>query len=323
MFLQVTTSKNSHLILVLIIAIATCLLFPTISAWLEMPHLITLATRIAIMSIAAVSLNLLIGTSGLVSFGHGMYLAIGAYSVAILQTLGVDSALAHFPTAALVAGLFAALVGPLALRTSGIAFIMVTLAFAQMFFYLMVSLRALGGDDGMSLVGRSGFGIFDLGNQIALFEVSALALVTVTAMAAMFNNSTAGYGLRAARENLRRAESLGLDVQRLRRIVYVLSAVLTAFAGFLFANLNGYVSPSYAAWPVSGDLILMVVLGGMGSVYGPIVGAIFLLVFESFAPSLTEHWMLPYGIAIIWIVMTTRQGLLGAFLNRFIAGGRS
>lgn len=302
--------------------VAVCLILPITSAWLEAPHLLTLATRIAIMSVAAVSLNLLIGTSGLVSFGHGMYLAIGAYAVAILQTQGINNGLIHFIAAVLVAGGVASLVGPLSLRTSGIAFIMVTLAFAQMFFYLMISLRAFGGDDGMSLVGRSGFGSLDLGDRLVLFEVSALLLATVTALAVRFNCSTAGYALRAARENLRRAESLGLDIQRLRCIVYVLSAALTAVAGGLFANLNGYVSPSYAAWPMSGDLILMVVLGGMGSVYGPIVGAVFLLLFESFAPGLSEHWMLPYGIAIVWIVITTRQGLLGALVGRRIAGGK-
>lgn len=302
------------------VILSTCVLVPTVCFWFDAPHLVTLATRIAILSIAAISLNLLIGTCGLVSFGHGMYLAIGAYSVSILQTTGVDNGFAHFSAATVVAGIAAALIGPLALRTSGIAFIMVTLAFAQMFFYLMISLRVFGGDDGMSLAGHSLLGPLDLGNRLGLFEVSVLLLAAITALSQLFNRSTAGYALRAARQNVRRAESLGLDIHRLRRIVYVVSAVLTADAGSLFANLNSYVSPSYSAWPMSGDLILIVVLGGMGSVFGPIVGAIFLLSVESFAPGLSEHWMLPYGIAIVWIVMTARHGLLGALLALRPAG---
>lgn len=300
---------------------AALLALPAVAHLGDQAHYLTLGARVAVFGIAALSLNLLVGFSGLISLGHAMYLAIGAYAAAIPLSMGLASGWLHLAVAVLASLGVALPAGLVALRTTGMSFIMITLAFAQMFFYLMVSLRVFGGDDGMSLTGRSDFGLLSLADPDQLY-FACIGLLTLAALGStLLFHSRMGYVLRGARQNPRRLEALGLDVFRHRLAAYLLSALLAALAGVLFANLNGYVSPSYAAWTLSGDLVLMVVLGGMHTVLGPLVGATFLILFESIAPSLGEHWMLPYGLSIVAIVMLTRHGLYGALLQRLGGAG--
>lgn len=290
---------------------------PLIAEAFGNPHYVTLFTRIVILATVATSLNLLIGFAGMVSLGHALFFAIGAYAVAIPASHGITDGWTQLLLALLASGLVALATGVIAIRTSGMAFIMITLAFAQMFFFLMVSLRQYGGDDGLSVPQRSDFDILDLASAPTLFYVAfAVLLLTLYGVWRTYHSSF-GYVLRGARSNERRMRALGFAVDKVRIATYVASAMIAAVGGLLFANLNAYVSPSYAAWTVSGDLVLMIVLGGAGTVLGPLVGAIFLLLFETWAPGLTEHWMLPYGLAIVAIVLSSRHGIYGSIARRF------
>jgi len=208
-----------------------------------------------------------------------------------------------------------ALTGIVSLRTTGIAFIMITLAFAQMFFYLFVSLKQYGGDDGLSITTRSNFGLFSLDSPSTLYYV-ALGLV----LAALFFtrrliNARFGMVLRGCRINERRINALGFASLRYKLSAYVLSSVLCGVAGLLYANLTGFASPAYMAWTVSGEMIVMVVLGGMGTVFGPLIGALALLLSEEVLKALTDHWMMILGPLIVLVVLTARRGVYGYLLD--------
>jgi branched-chain amino acid transport system permease protein len=305
-----------------VLLLAGLALVPLLAAVLGQPFWITLFTRVLIFALAAMGLNLVLGFGAMVSFGHAMYIGIGAYAVGILSYHGVDSGFVQLLAALAVGGLVAVAVGAICLRTSGMAFIMITLAFAQMLFFLAVSLREYGGDDGMQLKGRSLFGPLDLNNATVLYYLAFALLLAVLFAFWRLVHSRFGMVLRGCRSNPRRMASLGFPTLRYRLTAYVISALVCVLAGMLMANLTRFVSPSYMAWTVSGELIVMTVLGGLGTLIGPIAGATALLLVEEALSSfkvgvpwldtvVNQHWLALIGLFIIFVVLVLKQGIYG------------
>lgn len=293
---------------VLLIGLA---LVPVIAAAISQPYYVTLFTRIVIMALAALGLNLILGYGAMVSFGHALYLGIGAYSVGILTHHGIGSGWAHLAVALGIGLVVAILLGLVCLRTSGVAFIMITLAFAQMFYFLVVSLKQYGGDDGLTIAARSDFGIFSLASNTALYYFAFVILVLVLAFFHRLIDSRFGMVLRGCRSNERRMIALGFPTLRYRLTAYVISALVCVIAGVLLGNLTKFASPSYMAWQVSGELIVMIVLGGMGTLVGPVAGATALLLLEEVLAGITQHWMIIMGPVIVLIVLVAKRGIYG------------
>ena len=275
-------------------------------------YFVGFATRVVALAIAAVALDLVIGYAGLVSFGHAAFLGIGAYAVAIMGEEGVESLLVILPVALAASAAFAALTGAISLRTSGVYFIMITLAFAQMLFFTLSSLSAYGGDDGVTLwYLPTVLGADPLSDPSVLFYVALLALAAAYALCRWMVGTRFGRVLRAARENPVRVAAVGHDVFRHRLVAYTVSGTIAGAAGVLLALQAEYVSPAIAAWPRSGDLIFMVVLGGMGSLHGAILGAVAFVVLEEALSEITQHWPLVFGPFLILVVLFARGGLVG------------
>ena len=300
---------------------------PLFAAWTGESYWVTLFTRILIFALAASGLNLVLGFGAMVSFGHAMYIGIGAYAVGILSFHGVDNGWWQLLAALSVGGLVALAVGAICLRTSGMAFIMITLAFAQMLFFLAVSLRDYGGDDGLRLSGRSQFGGLDLESADALYYLAYGLLLAVLGFFARLVPSRFGMVLRGCRSNARRMASLGFPTFRYRLSAYVISALVCVLAGMLLANLARFIAPSYMAWTVSGELIVMTVLGGLGTLIGPVAGAAGLLLLEELLTSvklgvpwlddlLNQHWLALIGLFIVLVVLLLKQGLYGWLVAR-------
>ncbi|NML34799.1 branched-chain amino acid ABC transporter permease [Paraburkholderia antibiotica] len=284
---------------------------PAYAALTGQPFLVVLFARIAIFAIAALSLDLMLGVGGLVSFGHALYFGLGAYATGMLAQHGVASGTLHLAVTLAACALVALVTGAIALRTSGIAFIMITLAFAQMFYFFAVSLREYGGDDGFALANASRFGGVSLGDSISLYYVAAGLLVALLLFGRRFLKSAAGMTLGGIRINERRMRALGVPATQMKLAVYVIAAMLCGVAGMLFANLTQFVAPSYMSWTMSGDLIVMVVIGGAGSFVGPLLGTLVMVLLEEGLKSVTEHWMLVMGPLIVIAVLLSRRGLIG------------
>jgi branched-chain amino acid transport system permease protein len=310
-----------------VLLLAGLALVPLLASLAGQPFWITLFTRILIFALAAMGLNLVLGFGAMVSFGHAMYIGIGAYAVGILSYHGIDSGIVQLLAALGVGGIVALGVGAICLRTSGMAFIMITLAFAQMLFFLGVSLREYGGDDGMQLKGRSTFGLLDLNNATVLYYLAYGLLLAVLYGFWRLVHARFGMVLRGCRSNPRRMASLGFPTLRYRLSAYVISALVCVLAGMLMANLTRFVSPSYMAWTVSGELIVMTVLGGLGTLIGPIAGATALLLVEEALASfkiglpwldtvVNQHWLALIGLFIIFVVLALKQGIYGWLVVR-------
>ena len=276
---------------------------------------IALATRILIFALAATSLNLILGFGGMVSFGHAAFLGVGAYTVVILSQMGVVDAWVAWPAAMVVAGLFALLIGAVSLRTQGVYFIMITLAFAQMMYYLVVSFKAYGGDDGMSLPARSRIGFLDMSNDTHFYYVTLLACVAVLVLIARVLNARFGHVLQAIRENEVRMQSLGYAVFRYKLCAFIMSGALAGLAGALLANQSGFVSPAMMQWSQSGMLMMMVILGGVGHLYGGVWGAIVFLLLEETLSHFTIHWQLGLGALLLMVVLLLPNGLTSALTH--------
>ena len=291
--------------------------------------LLTLFTRILILALAATSLNLIMGFGGMVSFGHAAYLGVGGYVVGILAYEGISSGFVQWPLAILISALFALAIGALSLRTRGVYFIMITLAFAQMVYYLGVSLSRYGADDGLTIYRRSQFaGLVDLSNRTVLYYICLALLLGAIYLIWRLVNSRFGMVIRGARSNERRMRSIGFPTYRYRLVCFVVAGALCGLAGALLANFTNFISPAMMHWTRSGDLIVMVVLGGMGSVFGPTIGAVALLVLEETLPLLigrlgfplfgeaalraAEYWQIVLGPMLLAIVLFARGGIYGA-----------
>jgi len=293
-------------------------LLPVYAAASGNAFLLTLFTRIVILAIAATSLNLIMGYGGLVSFGHAAYLGIGGYVIGILAKEGITSGFVQWPLALVVSGLFALVVGALSLRTRGVYFIMITLAFAQMIYYVAVGLDRYGGDDGLTIYRRSQFaGLLNLSNKTVFYYVCLILLMAVIYVCWRLVNSRFGLVVQGARSNDRRMRSLGFPTFRYRLTCFVIAGVLCGLAGALLANHTDFVSPAMMHWTRSGDLIVMVVLGGMASTFGPLIGAVALLVLEETLSGMTEYWQIILGPLLLLVVLFARGGIDG-----LLAGGR-
>ena len=304
------------------------------SAWVPLLVLLLLATvpfvaqatgqqfyvaffaRIIIYAIAACALNIALGYGGLVSFGHSLFLGLGAYAVGIASFHEVGNGWAHLALCLGVCGLVALVTGAISLRTTGIAFIMITLAFAQMGYFLFVSLKNYGGDDGMSIAKPSRFGPVDLSSATSVYVIAFLVLVLTIWWLAKLRVAPFGMVIRGAKQNARRVNAAGIPVVRYQLLAYVMSGMLTGVAGLLLANLNAFASPSTLAWSVSGELIVIVVIGGLGTVFGPLMGALVFLGLEEILKGFTDHWMVIFGPLIVIVALLGKSGIIG-LLQRF------
>jgi branched-chain amino acid transport system permease protein len=292
-------------------------LVPAYSWLFDAPYSVTLFSRIIILALAALSLALILSYGGMVSFGHALYLGIGAYSVGILAYHGIANGWIHLVVALCLSAVIAGVTGAICLRTTGLGFIMITFAFAQMFYFLMISLQNYGGDDGLPIVVRSDFRpLVSLDSNVTLYYVAFALLAGVLYVFNRLVNSHFGLVVRGCKSNERRVKALGIPVFRYKLTVYVASAIVCGLAGVFLANLTRFASPEYMSWVRSGDLILMIVIGGVSSLIGAVLGAIALLVLEETLSSWTQHWMVILGPLIVIIVLTANKGLLGVLARQ-------
>ena len=296
---------------VAILLLAALALLPFYAASAGDPFLLTLATRTLVFAIAALSLNLILGYGGLVSFGHALYLGLGVYAAVIPSFHGVDNGWLQLMIAVLACAATSLVTGSIALRTQGIAFIMITLAFAQMFFFLFVSLSQYGGDDGLRLAAGSDFSGIVLTEPRVLYFAALLVLCVSLYGCHRLVHSRFGIVVRGAKINDKRMQALGFPTFRYRLAIYVMSAVLCGVAGLLYGNLTQFGSPSYMSWSTSGELIVMVMLGGMGTLFGPLYGALAMILTEEWLKSITEHWMIIFGPLIVVLITASRLGMAG------------
>jgi len=272
--------------------------------------------RVLIYAIAATALNIALGWGGLVSLGHALFIGLGMYSVALPALAGISNGWVHLTVCVLSCMLVGGFTGLMSLRTSGIAFIMITLAFAQMGYFVLVSLKQFGGDDGLAVVAASDFGAFNLSSAASVYACALVLLLLLTVWMMKLRESPFGMSLRAGRQNSRRVNAIGLALKHYQLTAYVLSAVLCGVAGMLLANLNAYASPSSMSWVVSGDLIVMVVLGGMGTVAGPILGSFLFMGVEEVLKHVTDNWMAVFGLLIVAMAMLGKAGVVGWWQQR-------
>lgn len=290
------------------------LVFPPIASATGLEFYTGLITKIMIFALAASSLNLILGYGGMVSFGHAAYFGLGAYAVAILTREGVNSAWVIWPVALVLSGLMAFLIGAICLRTRGVYFIMITLAFAQMIYFLVVSFKQYGGEDGLR-ARRPDFGLFEL-SDTALYYLTLAVLAGVLYSLYRLVNSRFGRVLQAIRENESRAAAIGYPVYRFQLAAFVLAGVLAGLAGVLMAHYTQYASPNLLAWQQSGHLMMMVILGGVGQFWGGVMGAATLLIVEEILQDLTIHWQLGVGLILLLIVLFSPMGIAGLFGRR-------
>ena len=306
---RLMTRKTAALLL-----FAAFALLPMIASALNDHYLVVIATRILGFAIAALALDLILGYGGMVSFGHAAYIGIGAYSVAILGRAGITDLGAHLLAAIAAAALFALVTGAISLRTRGIYFIMITLAFAQMAFFFFVSLSAYGGDDGVTLQARSTLmGQPLLEDDRALYYTTLTILIGLYLLAVAITRSRFGRVLTGARENPVRMQAVGFSPFRYQLTAFVISGAMASVAGVMLANQTGFVSPAFMNWHVSGELVVMVVLGGTGNLLGAVAGATIALMLEEGLGMLTEHWPLFFGLILVIVVLVSRDGISGLF----------
>ena len=285
---------------------------PLVAALAHQPFYLDLFRRIMIFAIAAVSLDLILGFGGMVSFGHAAYLGIGAYAVAIPAFYGIESGLVQWPLAMVLSVLAALAIGAVSLRTSGVSFIMITLAFAQMLYYLGISINAWGADDGMRLARRSQFGgVLDLTNGYVFYYVVYGLLLTVLWLGSRMVQARFGVVIRAARSNEPRMRAIGFSTFRYKLVAFALAGAIGGLAGALLTNQTEYLTPSYMHWTRSGEIMVMVILGGMGTLYGPVLGAVAFLLLEDVLSAWTVHWQVVLGPLLVVVVLYARRGLWG------------
>jgi branched-chain amino acid transport system permease protein len=300
-----------------IAVIATLAVVPAYAALTGNAFALTLFTRVVILALAALSLNLIMGFGGMVSFGHAAYLGIGGYAVGILAKEGVGSGFIQWPVAIATAALYALVVGALSLRTRGVYFIMITLAFAQMIYYVAIGLDRYGGDDGLTIYQRSRFaGLIDLNNRIVFYYLCFGLLLAGVYLVWRIVNSRFGMVIQGARSNERRMRAIGFPTFRYRLVCFVIAGAMCGLAGALLANHTNFISPAMMHWTRSGDLIVMAVLGGMQAMFGPIIGALTFLVLEEALSRLTDYSNLILGPLLLVVAISINGGIDGLITGR-------
>jgi branched-chain amino acid transport system permease protein len=287
-------------------------LVPLFATFTAETYVLGLVTRVMIFAIAALALDLLIGYGALVSFGHAAFIGLGAYAVGILGSHGINDALISLPVALGVSALFALATGIVCLRTKGVYFIMITLAFGQMAYFTASSLAPYGGDDGLTIRMRSTFAGFPiLANDRALYYVCLACLLGTYLLCRALVVSRFGRVYRGARENALRMGTIGYEVYRFQLTAYVIAGALGGLSGFLLGNATDFVSPAYMSWQRSGELLIMVIFGGIGTLNGAIIGAAAFLLTEELLSGIMEHWKVIFGPLLILVAVFARGGLIG------------
>ncbi|HUC62590.1 MAG TPA: branched-chain amino acid ABC transporter permease [Alphaproteobacteria bacterium] len=305
----------------ILLGLALLALVPVFSALAGESFYVDLFTRILIFAIAAMSLDLILGYGGMVSFGHAAYLGIGSYAVGILDHYGVDNGFLQFALAIGASAAVALFIGAVSLRTSGVYFIMITLAFTQMIYFLGVSLNTFGGDDGMNIAHNSDFaGLIDLGNATALYYFVLGFLILFLVLGYRLVDSRFGMAIRGAKSNERRMIAIGFPTYRYKLAAFVIAGAVCGVAGALLANQSLFMSPAIMHWSRSGEIMVMVLLGGTGTLFGPVVGAVVLLALENTLSGYTEHWQAILGPILVLVVLFARQGLFGLVERRAAHG---
>ena len=290
---------------------------PPVAALANQPFYLDLVRRIMIFAVAALSLNLILGYGGMVSFGHAAYLGIGAYSVGVLAHYGINNGYLQWALAIGASALVALAIGAVSIRTSGVYFIMITLAFTQMLYYLGISIAEYGGDDGMRVAVKSQFpGLIDLNDANAFYYLVLAFLVLFLFLAHRLVESRFGMVIRAARSNEARTRSIGFSPYPYRLAAFVIAGAVCGLAGALLVNHTAYLTPEFMNWTRSGELMFMVILGGMASIAGPVLGAFALLLVEDALSGWTQHWQLILGPLLVLSVLFLRRGLAGLLFGK-------
>lgn len=317
---DILTPKGILVVLLLVLLAVA----PILSEIFDQAFYLSIATRILILAIAAISLNLIMGYGGMISLGHAAYIGLGAYSVGIPIYYGYDSGWLHLLLAIGISAFFALVTGAISLRTKGVHFIMITMAFAQMAFFLFLSLDEYGGDDGLTIWSPSEFGLgFDVGNKAAFYYLCFISMVAVLYLTNRLVNSRFGRVIRGTKSNAKRMQALGYSTYRYQLVCYVISGSICGYAGALMANYSSFISPELMSWTRSGELIFMVVLGGSGAVFGPLLGVLSFLTLEEVLKDIMDliysgsgvYWHLPFGVILLLVVLFVRGGVSG-FLDR-------
>ena len=319
--------RESNLTLIILI-----LLFcvPLLAYLIGETYTVTLATRTIILALAAVGLNLALGLGGMVSFGHAAFFGLGGYTTGVLASHAFNATpLSEWPFSIpgtnflpiiwvmviLVVGIVSYIIGKLSLRTRGVYFIMITLAFAQMLYYFAISWPTYGGEDGLPLYVRNKFPGINTQNPLEFFLLCFVLLVLGLTVFWLIKRSSFGLALMATKENAERVESLGIDTKKVKIMAFVLSSVITGIAGSLYADLNRFVSPQMFSWHLSGEIIVFVILGGVSRIIGPVVGAILFVLIEYFIGGLTTHWQIFLGCLLVGVVLYSKEGFVGMFVG--------
>lgn len=321
-------------IVVLIVSLIVFMLVPPVATQLNEPFYLSMVARIMIFAIAALSLDLILGFGGMVSFGHAAYLGVGGYAVAILSHYGIDNGYLHALAAIGGSALIALIIGAISLRTSGVYFIMITLAFSQMLFFLGISLEAFGGDDGIN-TNRSEFATaLDLYDDVTLYYGILAVLIVSVLLCYRIVQARFGMVIRGSRMNEARMQAVGFPTYRYKLTAFVMAGAMCGVAGMLLANLTEFVTPEYMHWSRSGEIMIMVLMGGMGTLFGPVFGAAAFIVLEDFIPDLLTllgttlqpvvgevpdlglHWPIVFGPLLVLLVLFARQGLWGVVPGR-------
>lgn len=315
--------------LVNVALLALTLLAPLVAHLLGEAYYVNLATRIVLVAMAGVGLNLALGHGGMISFGHAAYFGVGGYVAGIsayhafdgsllMGLPGSDDMLVIWLVALLACGLLALAIGAVSLRTTGVYFIMITLAFAQMVYYFANSWPSYGGQDGLPIYLRNALPLVDSQDPLSFFLVCFALLLLAMGLTSRLMGSRFGAALTMARLNETRLATAGISPYPIRLTAFVISAMITGLAGALYADLNGFVSPAMLSWHFSGELMVIVILGGVGRLFGPLAGAIVYVLMETLLGGLTEYWLFFLGLVLLGVVLFARQGVIG-----WLAGGTS
>ncbi|WP_456387993.1 branched-chain amino acid ABC transporter permease [Profundibacter sp.] len=304
---------------------------PLWALWMDEPFTITLATKVAIFALAGVGLNLALGLGGLVSFGHAAFFGIGGYAMGILASHaqayapimewpflieGTKTMPVIWLVAIVISGLAALAIGALSLRTTGAYFIMITLAFGQMLYYFAISWPAYGGEDGLLIYVRNGFLGLNTLDPIQFFLICYVILAIVLFLFAKLAKSSFGLALNAARQNDERVQAVGIPPYRLRLVAFTISGAITGLSGALYADLNRFVSPTMLSWQTSGEIMVFIILGGVGRLFGPVAGAALFIMLEHFLGGLSDYWHIYLGALLLVVVLFARGGLIGLITGR-------
>ena len=319
-FLQKTSRTRE---IIINAAILVSLLLTAIALYfMGESYYVNLVTRVVIFAMTGVGLNLALGYGGMVSLGHAAFFGLGAYvsgiaafhfgesSEFIVGLSGTNQMLLIWCITIAVSAFVALIIGLISIRTTGVYFIMITLAFAQMIYYLAISLPTYGGEDGLLMQARNQFPLLDTENEIHFFFICFSLLILSLSLTSRIMSARFGAALDVARINDVRLATAGINPYPIKLIAFVLSAIITGIAGALFADLNHFVSPSLMSWHMSGEIIIFILLGGVGRLYGPVIGAALFVLLETFIGGYTEHWKLFLGLVLLGIVLFAKGGLI-------------